>query len=149
MTKYAVNVIDVFISDEELKSSPVPDFMTKEKHLEVMGELMKREPRFHRVEFGTKREDYERMTAPGFWEVGASGRRYNREYVIESLERRYENITYETWYIEDFQCQEIAQDNYLVTYTLFQDDRQSRRSTIWRLSKSDWKIVYHQGTLVE
>ena len=69
MTKYAVNVIDGFISDEELKSSPAPDFMTKEKHLEVMVELMKREPLFHRVEFGTKREDYERMTAPGFWKI--------------------------------------------------------------------------------
>ena len=149
MTKYAVKVIDGPVSTEELKSSPDPDFTTKEKHLEVMAELMKREPLFHREEFGTTREDYERMTDPDFWEVGASGRRYSRENVVESLEGRYKNLTHETWYIEDFQCQEVAKDNYLVTYTLFQDDRQSRRSTIWRRSDNDWKIVYHQGTLVE
>ena len=149
MSKYPVKVIDGPVSIEKLKSSPDPDFTTEDKHLEVMAELMKREPLFHREESGLTREDYERITEPGFWEVGASGRRYSREYVVESLERRYKNLAYETWYIEDFQCQEIAKDNYLITYTLFQDDRQSRRSTIWRRSENDWKIVYHQGTLVE
>ena len=149
MTKYEVKVIDGPVSIETLKSSPDPDFTTPEKNLEVMTELMKREPLFHRGEFGTTREDYERMTGPDFWEVGASGRRYSREYVLELLEGRYENLTHEIWYIEDFQCQEIAKDNYLVTYTLFQDDRQSRRSTIWRRFENDWKIFFHQGTLVE
>ena len=149
MKRYPVEVIDGPVSVEELKSSPDPDFSTKEELHEVMTELMAREPLFHREEYGLTRDDYERMTEPGFWEVGASGRRYSREYVIESLEGRYENLTHETWYIEDFQCQEIAKDNYLVTYTLFQDECQSRRSTIWRRSENDWKIVYHQGTLVE
>jgi hypothetical protein len=149
MKRYPVKVIDGPVSIEDLKSSPSPDFTTKELHLDVMMELKKREPLFHREEFGLTREDYERMTETEFWEVGASGRRYSREYVIDSLEKRYKNLGYETWYIEDFQCQEIARDNYLVTYTLFQDKRQSRRSTIWRRYENDWKIVFHQGTLVE
>ena len=149
MKRYSVKVIDGPVSIEDLKSSPYPDFSTKELHLDVMAELQKREPLFHREEFGLMRNDYERMTEAEFWEVGASGRRYSREYVIDSLENRYKNPGYETWYIEDFQCQEIARDNYLVTYTLFQDKWQSRRSTIWRRYENDWKIVFHQGTLVE
>jgi len=40
--------------------------------------------------------------------------------------------------------------NYLLTYTLVQDaTRVTRRATIWRRSANTWKIVYHQGTVVE
>ncbi len=52
MTKYEVKVIDGPVSIETLKSSPDPDFTTPEKNLEVMTELMKREPLFHREESG-------------------------------------------------------------------------------------------------
>src|SRR5262245_44008821 len=45
-------------------------------------DLLQREPLFHRPEFGTTRPDFERMMAPEFWEVGASGRRYSREFVL-------------------------------------------------------------------
>ena len=149
MNRYSVKVIDGPVSVEALKSSPDPDFTTRDEDREVMKELMAREPLFHREEFGMTREDYERMTEADFWEVGASGRRYSREYIVESLGARYENFTYETWFIEDFQCRQISEDSYLVTYTLFQDDRETRRSTIWRRSGEDWKIFYHQGTIVE
>ena len=46
---------------------------------EVMRELVAREPIFHRPEWGTGREDFARMTAPDYWEVGASGKVYERE----------------------------------------------------------------------
>ncbi len=45
----------------------------------ILEELVRREPIFHRPEFGTTRADFERMTMPDFWEVGAYGRRYSRE----------------------------------------------------------------------
>ena len=114
-----------------------------------MAELMAREPLYHREEFGVTQQDYERMTDPDFWEVGASGRRYSRDYVIETLVSRHKHPTYGTWHIEDFQCRKIADECYLATYTLFQNDRESRRSTIWRRCNGDWKIFYHQGTMVE
>lgn len=88
------------------------------------------------------------MSVADFWEVGASGRRYSREFVIGSLLNRYNNSFHETWHIEDFQCRKIADDNYLVTYTLFQGERPSRRSTLWRRDDSSWKVLYHQGTLI-
>jgi hypothetical protein len=37
----------------------------------------------------------------------------------------------------------------LLTYTLLQDNqRLTRRATIWRSTADGWKIVYHQGTIV-
>ncbi len=126
-----------------------PRFVGAPEHAAVRDELMQREPIFHRAAFGTARKDFEKMTAPEFWEVGASGRRYSREFVLNVLEERYENATEDVWEIGDFQCQEIAADNYLATYTLIQGQRVTRRTTIWRHTPDGWKIVFHQGTVVQ
>lgn len=126
-----------------------PDLVTDAQHLDVLQELMRREPIFHRPEFGTTRRDFETMTDPAFWEVGASGRRYSREYALDTLEKRYENPIEEVWETQDFHCLKIARDNYLLTYTLLQGERVTRRATLWRRCGLEWKIVYHQGTLAE
>lgn len=126
-----------------------PNLVTDPNNLDVLKELMEREPIFHRPKFGTTRADFENMTEATFWEVGASGRRYSREYLLDELEKRYANQAEDEWQTSDFQCLELAVDNYLLTYTLIQGDRVTRRSTIWRRTAQGWKIVYHQGTVVE
>jgi len=125
-----------------------PHLTTAPDQLAVRDELMRREPLFHRPEFGTTREDFERMAAPEFWEVGASGRRFSREFVLSTLEGRYTNSTEDAWEVGDFHCLEIAAENYLVTYTLVQGTRVTRRSTIWRRTAEGWQSLYHQGTVV-
>ncbi len=56
---------------------------------DVLAELINREPLFHRTELGTSREAFETMTAPDFWEVGASGTVYDLESIRSILEARY------------------------------------------------------------
>ena len=51
--------------------------MTEQEALEAM---VAREPIFHRAEFGTGREDFAHMTAEDYWEVGASGKVYRRDF---------------------------------------------------------------------
>ena len=126
-----------------------PTLVTDPALLDVLNELIQREPIFHRPELGTTRADFERMTDTAFWEVGASGRRYSRQFVLDELEKRYANPAEDLWQTRDFHCLEIAADNYLLTYTLLQGARVTRRSTIWRRTAEGWKIVYHQGTVVE
>jgi hypothetical protein len=125
------------------------DLVTDPKHLAVLAELMQREPIFHRPEFGTARSDFENMMTPDFWEVGASGARYGREFVLDTLQKRLANPVEEVWETKGFHCLEIAPDHFLITYTLHQGPRVTRRATIWRLTADGWKILYHQGTLVE
>lgn len=117
---------------------------------EVLEELRSREPIFHRAEPGTTRPDFERMTDPEFWEIGASGRRYSREYVLTVLGERHRSgvPAEDPWEAMDFYCQELATDLYLLTYTLQQGQRKTRRSTIWRRSGESWTVVFHQGTVV-
>jgi hypothetical protein len=125
-----------------------PDRITAPDVLPILDELKRREPIFHRPEFGTTRRDFEAMTVPDYWEVGASGRRYSRQYVLDVLEERFKHPTEDIWETSDFHCKEIAPDNYLLTYTLRQGERMTRRATLWRRTAQGWKIVYHQGTVV-
>ena len=116
---------------------------------ETLTELKAREPIFHRPELGTSRADFERMTVPDFWEVGASGRRYSRDYVLAELERRYAGEYHDRWETADFHGRRLSHEAYLLTYTLFQGKRQTRRATIWQRTEAGWKIVFHQGTIVQ
>jgi hypothetical protein len=125
-----------------------PELATEARLLPILDQLRDREPIFHHPELGTTRADFEAMTEPDFWEVGASGRRYSREYVLNVLEERYRQPFDDDWQTSDFHCREIAADNYLLTYTLRQGERITRRATLWRHTAQGWKIVYHQGTLV-
>ena len=115
----------------------------------VTQELLAREPLFHRPEFGTSRKDFERMIADDFWEVGASGKKYSREYVLDVLEDRHRLEVREHWVVTDFSCRWICPDTYLVTYQLEQEaGRLSRRAALWQLTPDGWKALYHQGTLI-
>ena len=134
---------------ERNENGPRIAFVTSSELLAVLEELKQREPIFHHPEFGTTRRDYENMTDLQFWEVGASGRRYSREFVLETLENRQPDPDESKWLTRDFQCREIAADNYLITYTLHQGKRITRRATLWRRAATGWQVLYHQGTIVE
>jgi len=90
------------------------------------------------------------MTVEDFWETGASGRRYSRAFVMDELERRMVKPQPDIWETSDFHCRRLAADVYLLTYTLVQDRvRRTRRATIWEKTSEGWKVVYHQGTVVQ
>lgn len=126
-----------------------PDLATPSHLQGVLDELHRREPIFHHPGFGTSRADYMRMTTDDFWEIGASGQRYSREFVLDVLEARLTNPVDESdWESRDFHVRELAPDVYLLTYTLRQSERLTRRSTIWQRADGEWQIVFHQGTVV-
>lgn len=131
-----------------------PELTTSPELSGILAELSRREPIFHRPEFGTTRTDFEKMTADDFWEVGASGRRYSRTVVLEELEKRYAAPLHESWETTGFLCKKLVTDVYLLTYTLVQNvkgqsPRRTRRATIWQRTVDGWKIVYHQGTIIQ
>ena len=125
-----------------------PALSTDPALLEILEDLKRREPIFHRPEFGTSRADFENMMHPDFWEIGASGRRYSREYVLAELGRRHRRPTEDVWETSEFHCRRLAPEVYLLTYTLIQNKlRKTRRSTIWQQTEVGWKIIFHQGTM--
>ena len=127
-----------------------PTLQTDPALLGILEQLKSREPIFHRPEFGTTRAELERMIHPEFWEIGASGRRYSREFVLAELERRRQNPHEDIWETSGFHCRQLASDIYLLNYTLIQHKiRKTRRSTIWQQTEVGWQILFHQGTIVQ
>jgi hypothetical protein len=116
----------------------------------VFAELSGPETIFHWPPSEMSRAALEKMTVEDFWEVGASGRRYSREFVFEVLEQRRSAPQANVWETSDFHCRRLADDVYLLTCTLIQEKtRLTRRATIWQRTSDGWKIVYHQGTIVQ
>lgn len=116
--------------------------------LAVLQDLLRLEPVFHHPELGATRADFDRTTDANFWETGASGRRYGREEVWAVLERRYADSIEDEWQVTDPRVQIVGSDTYLMTYTLIQIRRVTRRATLWQRRGNDWVVLYHQGTVV-
>jgi len=120
------------------------------KDLEIVCQELKRlEPVFHTAATGPEKHKYESVIAHDFWEVGASGRRYDRELVLRTLAERECAGIYEPLATEDFDCAVLGGDCFLVRYVLRQGERVTRRASIWKRTNVGWQIVYHQGTIVQ
>lgn len=123
-----------------------PDRTTAPELREVLEELRRREPVFHGPDWRTV-ADFDDAVAPDFWEVGASGRRYSRDHVRSVIEQRLTAKREETdWETRDFQVRAMGASVYLLTYTLEQGERITRRLTVWRRRENRWSVMFHQGT---
>ena len=115
----------------------------------ILEELRQHEPIFHTERFGRTVDDFKRRTASDFWEVGASGRRYSRDFILDMCSREALVDADEAgWKATGFSVRQLGPDCYLLTYTLDQAGRLTRRATIWEDASDGWRIVYHQGTIV-
>jgi hypothetical protein len=116
--------------------------------LPIFEELCCREPIFHTAAFGTTLVDFERVMAPDYWEVGASGRRYSRDFILRTLKQKPPiDAASAGWQSSDYGLRRLGPDTYLFTYTLHQAERVTRRATIWLTTGEGWRILYHQGTI--
>jgi len=115
---------------------------------QILDELRQLEPIFHTKRFGLTAEERERRVAPDYWEVGASGRRYTRAFIMDMLVKQPPVDADEAgWRAWDFGLRQLGPAAiYLVTYSLDQAGRITRRATVWHKAEQEWRILYHQGT---
>jgi hypothetical protein len=124
-------------------------FTTDPALLPILDELRPLEPIFHTPEFGLEPSDFDRRTAPDYWEVGASGRRYSREFILQMLaDSPPVDATTARWRASGHGLRQLGADTFLLTYSLRQGERLTRRSTIWERTPKGWQILFHQGTVV-
>lgn len=123
------------------------DLSTPDPLQPLLAELRAMEDRFHAASHAATPEDFGRIVAPDFWEIGASGRRYSRAFCLEVLSQRAATPPEEAWVTRDWHVRALGPDHCLLTYTLEQPGRITLRSTVWRRTANGWQAVFHQGTV--
>lgn len=116
--------------------------------VEILKELTSLEIFIHWPAIGTSKQILENLLDENFWEVGASGKKYEREIVLEVLLERTQKENTEKWASENFQCALLSENIYMLTYTNYQGERKTERVSIWKRIDSGFKLIYHQGTIV-
>ena len=112
----------------------------------VLEQLRLREPIFHTPEFGSTRAEFEKATAPEYWETSASGRRYSREFILRTLEQNPPVDAVGTgWQCYDHALRWLGPDTYLLTYTLRQVERVTRPFGRLRLRAGAFSIIRAQS----
>jgi L-glyceraldehyde 3-phosphate reductase len=83
-----------------------------------------------------------------FCEIGQSGRMWTRAAVIQALATHQEPSDFGSRTMREEQVIALAGDLFLLTYRLETQTGQTRRSSIWRVTDSTCRMVFHQGTRV-
>lgn len=111
--------------------------MTSEQHLEQLERsLWQTATRFDR-------KYMENILAPDFFEFGRSGRKWNRDEVLDYSE---EEIKAE---LSDMEVHFIDETTALVTYlskAQYEELEISYRSSLWVKNGEQWQLRFHQGT---
>ena len=90
------------------------------------------------------------LIADDFVEFGSSGRTFDKSQVLYHLSRQLPTELA----IDDFRVVELAAGVALVTYRARadsgkdKDEQYSLRSSVWVQRDGEWKMIFHQGTLM-
>lgn len=114
----------------------------------LLDELRTLENLFHAAHPDASPVDFDRLVPAGFWETGATGRRYSRAFARQVLAGRHGQPDPATWQTDQHHLQSAGPGVYLLTYRLHQPGRVTRRLTVWRREGTQWLALYHQGTVV-
>lgn len=115
----------------------------------VLKELQVMEPIFHTPAFGATLDEFAQRMAPDYWEIGASGARYDRAFILQHLASAPPvDAASVGWSTSEYVMRSLSLDTFLLTYRLQQGDRVTLRSTLWRRTEQGWQILFHQGTVV-
>ena len=114
----------------------------------IAEQILKLEERLLQPEVRHSPQEISKLLADEFIEFGSSGRVYNKQQVLESLQKESgEQIS-----IKNFKTINLAPNIVLATYTAIRKNSNdektinSLRSSIWKFTEEQWKLVFHQGT---
>ena len=95
--------------------------------------------------------ELEKIIADKFFEIGSSGKIWNKKTVIEALNNEPQTDISMT----DFRFTLLSENVALINYTSHHKQNndnpsfKSLRTSVWKKFNGNWKIIFHQGTPVK
>ena len=135
----------------QIVTNPWPETVSASRHHwgvaddEDLLEVVRRERQLLDPTVRVVGEQVEALLHPGFVEYGASGRVWDRPSIIDALALSPQ-VSSEVF---DFSPVSLADNVVLLTYRLA-GSKPSLRSSVWvRDQKQNWRLRFHQGTMVD
>lgn len=85
------------------------------------------------------------LLAPTFLEIGASGRRWDRESILAMLAEET-RVDHEPIRMTDLSARVLAPGVVQVFWDSERGGRRARRTSLWQRTDAGWQQTYHQGT---
>ena len=103
------------------------------------------EERLLSKEVRSSRDKLSELIDDNFLEYGASWKKYDKSFILDRLPKTDFSIID----IKEFNVYQIS-DTCAQTrfHTKEEDGRECLRNSIWKKQGNSWKIIFHQGTLI-
>lgn len=111
--------------------------------------LSKREQQLHCLNTRKQQSVVDELLHDSFFEIGRSGKRYDRAQVIAAL---INDAPGDEIQAEDFAVTVLSEGCALLTYRSFTRDAQGEiarptlRASVWKKTDKGWQMRFHQGT---
>jgi hypothetical protein len=108
----------------------------------------------HRSEVRSSRAAVSALLTDDFMEFGSSGKVYNKAAIIDALVQEAPSDPAALPEVYDFTVKPITAEAVLVLYRSVRrpdgvtPEKQTLRSSIWKLIDGRWQMFFHQGTIV-
>jgi len=83
------------------------------------------------------------LLADDFFEIGASGRTFDKAAIVQSLSNETEQLPKLT--IAGFQLVPLSENLVQARYSILESG--TLRSSLWRKESDEWVMFFHQGTI--
>ncbi|MGD6880038.1 DUF4440 domain-containing protein [Bacillus infantis] len=101
------------------------------------------EERHTGLEVRTNREELDKLLADDFFEIGSSGYMFDKKECLES------GVVLTEMSLHNHEINPLSSDVVLSTYFVVDKtrNRNTLRSSIWKLIDGRWQLYFHQGTI--
>lgn len=110
--------------------------------------ILEYESDFFSKSFCDNKQNLENRIHDDFIEFGKSGQMFNKTSIINFLNNLDENRDIE---IENFKLKNVSHNVLMAHYISNEKEIKIKalRTSIWVYEDSDWKLYFHQGTIIE
>ncbi|MBE4907537.1 DUF4440 domain-containing protein [Bacillus luteolus] len=110
---------------------------------ELKAHLKELEERHTNLEIRKSREELDKILADEFFEIGSSGYMFTKKECLDT------GVVLTEMTLHNYEIYPLADGVVLSTYYIRDEtrDRNTLRSSIWKMIDGRWQLYFHQGTI--
>ncbi|QOR68171.1 DUF4440 domain-containing protein [Cytobacillus suaedae] len=110
---------------------------------ELKAHLKDLEERHTSIEIRKSREELDKILADEFFEIGSSGYMFTKQECLDT------GVVLTEMTLHNYEIYPLADGVVLSTYYIRDEtrDRNTLRSSIWKMIDGRWQLYFHQGTI--